>query len=482
MIKNYIITSLKENFQYSPTNSQLTALHKAGEFIADTDTKSMFLLKGYAGTGKTTLVNAVVNTLNEHHLKSVLLAPTGRAAKMLNNYSGKEAYTIHKKIYRQQSSSDGFGNFSLDRNLHTNTIFIVDEASMITNQGGNNAIFGSGKLLDDLITYVYSQNNCKLMLIGDTAQLPPVGLSISPALDRDNLKTYSEISTLYTVTLTDVIRQSFNSGILYNATKIREMIPDYAGKTFPKFEIAQFNDITKISGNDLIEKLSDVYSKDLLQNTIVICRSNKRANQYNQGIRNAVLWQEEEITSGDLVMIVKNNYFWGAEEGTDFIANGDIAEITHIRKFEELYGFRFADVTINFLEFTEKEIDAKIILDTLHTDAPALTYQQNRQLYDNIAEDYPEKNKRERFKKIRSNPYFNALQIKFSYAVTCHKAQGGQWHNVFIDHGFIKEDMLNREFLRWLYTSLTRAQENSFLINFKPEFFDEEEDEYVIYE
>lgn len=474
MIKKHIQSEIIRYLGKEPTKGQEELSQKFADFIAESGFDAVFLLKGYAGTGKTTMLSALVETFIKFKFKAVLLAPTGRAAKVLSGYSGQNAYTIHKNIYRQQSSSDGMGRFVLDKNLNKNAFFIVDEASMVSNTTAESSIFGSGRLLEDLIEYVYSGQNCRLILVGDTAQLPPVGLDISPALSKQELEFYDR--EVFDFELTDVVRQDRNSGILYNATMIRNLIT--GGDFFEGYfhlECEGFNDIRRISGGDLIEEISTCYDRFGLFETIVVTRSNKRANKFNEGIRSTILYKEADISIGDLIMVVKNNYFWLEEnEKIDFIANGDIAEIISIRKYEELYGFRFANVSLRLVDYPEIEIDCKIILDTLAIESASLTSDQNRQLFESVSEDYQDiRNKKKRWEKVRENPYFNALQVKFAYAVTCHKAQGGQWKAVFVDQGYLTEEMINIEFLRWLYTAFTRPTERLYLVNFNKEFFDE---------
>ncbi len=473
MLKNHITDLLRENLDYEPTRSQEELIKLLAGFITPGNDMDVLLVNGYAGTGKTTMVRSLVMTLERFRQKYVLLAPTGRAAKVLSSYTGKPAYTVHKKIYRQKSAKDGLGIFELDRNLTANTLFIVDEASMIANKEQEIKVFASGKLLDDLIEYVYSKEGCKLVLLGDTAQLPPVGLDVSPALDPDVLATYN--LTVYKGFLDDVVRQSRGSGILINATRLRKE----AGKgsrNWPQFSIGDLNDIRRIHGSDLIDEISDAYGRFDMANTIVVTRSNKRANQYNEGIRNKILWREGEITPGDMLMVVRNNYFWTQDEPEmDFIANGDIAEITDIRGRQERYGFRFADVTLRFLDYKSGELDVKIMLDTITLESASLGFEENRQLYFNILEDFPEiKSKKKKFEKVREHLFYNALQVKFAYAVTCHKAQGGQWDAVFVDQGYITEEMINREYYRWLYTAVTRASKRVYLVNFNDRFFRED--------
>jgi exodeoxyribonuclease V len=430
------------------------------------------LLKGFAGTGKTTMINQLVKTLEAFKIPAFLLAPTGRAAKVLMNYTDRPSYTIHKKIYRQKSSVDGMGVFVLDKNLHKSAFFIVDEASMVSNQSAESTVFGSGRLLDDLLEYVYSGEGCRLILAGDTAQLPPVGVPLSPALSKTVIEQYG--FGVIENELTEVVRQTKESGVLYNATALRNFLAlEEEGGYFP-VQVDGFNDIEKISGSDLIEKINSCYDKYGVYETTVLTRSNKRANLYNKGIRSSVLYRESEISRGDLVMVVKNNYYWSLRsEDIDFIANGDIAEIVHIYGYEELHGFRFADVSLRFIDYDDVEIECKIVLDTLQIESASMSQEDNRRLFYSVSEDYMEiKNKKDRWKKIREDPYYNALQIKFAYAITCHKAQGGQWKAVFVDTGYITQEMLNREFYRWLYTAFTRTLDKLYLVNFDKRFFE----------
>ncbi|WP_372776827.1 ATP-dependent RecD-like DNA helicase [Mangrovibacterium sp.] len=474
MLKKHIANQIVENLGFSPTEGQRILAEKLAKFITDQTADQIFLLKGYAGTGKTSMVSALVQTLTAFKIQTVLLAPTGRAAKVLSTYAGKSAYTIHKKIYRQQSSSDGMGRFVLDKNLLKDCFFLVDEASMISNSSLDGSVFGSGRVLDDLYEYVYSGQNCKLILVGDTAQLPPVGMELNPALDAHELELYG--GEIEEVELEEVVRQELDSGILHNATALREIISedDFFGDYFP-IELDGYADIHRIGGGDLIEKISECYSRYGEQQTMVITRSNKRANKFNEGIRSAILYKESEITVGDLLMIVKNNYYWLADdERLDFIANGDIVEVKSIRKHEDLYGYRFANVSLKFIDYDDLEVDCKIFLDTLNIETASFSSEDNQKLFHAVAEDYIDiRSKKKRWEKIRENPYFNALQVKFAYAVTCHKAQGGQWDAVFIDQGYLVEDMLNKEFLRWLYTAFTRPVKELFLVNFNKEFFGE---------
>lgn len=474
MLKKHIADQLLQNFGFPPTAGQELLAGKLAAFVADNPVESVFLLKGYAGTGKTSMLNALVKTLSAFKFQTVLLAPTGRAAKVLSSYTGKNAYTIHKRIYRQQSSADGMGRFVLDKNLVKDCFFIVDEASMISNSSPEGSVFGSGRLLDDLYEYVYTGQNCRLILVGDTAQLPPVGMDISPALDPRELELYG--LEVIDHELTDVVRQEQDSGILHNATNLREMITeDFLDPSYFPIETTGFTDISRIGGADLIEQISNCYDRFGEQQTMVITRSNKRANKFNQGIRSTILYKDSEITVGDLLMVVKNNYFWlGEDEKVDFIANGDIVEIKAIRKYEELYGFRFANVSLKFIDYDDLEVDCKIILDTLNIESASMTQEDNKRLFQSVAEDYTDiRSKKKRWEKIRENPYFNALQVKFAYAVTCHKAQGGQWDAVFVDQGYLVEEMINKEYLRWLYTAFTRSVKELYLVNFNKEFFEE---------
>lgn len=477
MLKNYISSLIIDEIKFEPTDCQKEMACKVSEFIAVDHSNVVFLLKGYAGTGKTTALSALVRVLDTLKMKTVLLAPTGRASKVLSRYAGKPATTIHKKIYRQQSGIDGYGKFGLDRNLHTNTIFIIDEASMISNIPQENNIFGSGYLLSDVIEYVMSGENCRLILAGDTAQLPPVGFVVSPALEEEELK-YFDLDVIK-CELTQVVRQALKSGILENATTIRNLLTEAQPEGYWKIKTAGFKDIIQIGGADLIEEISNCYSKYGIDETIVVTRSNKRANKFNEGIRRSVLYREEQISTGDLVMIVKNNYYWTKQsEELDFIANGDIAEVVRIRKFEEKYGFYFVNVTLRLIDYKDVEIDCKIILDTLTIEAPSLSQTDQKKLFDEISQDYPEiRNKRKLWEKLREDEYFNALQVKFSYAITCHKSQGGQWKAVFLDHGYLTEEMIDREYLRWAYTAFTRPTDRLYLVNFNKEFFDEDESE-----
>ena len=469
MINNYLVQQIKGNFLYKPTLEQEKAVKSLADFLFSRQQDSVFLLKGYAGTGKTSLIGALVKTLDQLQQKCVLLAPTGRAAKVFSHYAKHSAFTIHKKIYRQRNYSNDMDNFSLDDNLHQQTLFIVDEASMIANDGLSGAAFGTGRLLDDLIQYVYAGTGCRLMLIGDTAQLPPVGEEQSPALSPDVLKGYG--LEVYETQLTEVVRQMHDSGILWNATELRRYISEEVFFALPSIRVDGFPDIRIIPGNELIEAINDSYDHAGMDETIVVCRSNKRANIYNRGIRNMILYREDELNSGDLLMVAKNNYFWTEQcKEIDFIANGDIAVVRRVRRVREAYGFRFADVVLAFPDYGDVELEVKLLLDTLHTDTPALPKEQNDRLFYAVLEDYADITvKRERMKKMKADPHYNALQVKYAYAVTCHKAQGGQWKRVFLDQGYMTEDMLTPDYFRWLYTAFTRATETLYLVNWPKE-------------
>ena len=437
-------------------------------FFFARDEESLFLLRGYAGTGKTSLVAAIVNALLSLKYKVVLLAPTGRAAKVFASYAGYAAYTIHKKIYREKNTADGEGVFALGFNEAADTLFFVDEASMIpdTDLEGH---FGSGCLLNDLVEFVYNGRNNRLVLIGDVAQLPPVGLEISPALDRQELAAAYNFR-ITEINLTDIMRQAEQSGILYNATRVRGMIG--GGIEHLVLKAGLFPDVSRISGSDLLEEIDTCYGKYGEEETIVVCRSNKRANRFNEGIRRTILYREEDFCSGDRIMIVRNNYFWGAGyDKIDFIANGDMATVRRVGRRMELYGFHFVKADLKIDDY-EEELSAWLMLDTLMADAPALTYEQNWTLYRAVEADYAHiGSKKKRLEEIRKNEYYNALQIKFAYAVTCHKAQGGQWDAVFIDQGYLTDDMLTDEYWRWLYTAITRARKRLYFINFNDSFF-----------
>lgn len=469
MLNNDLSQQIKRNFFYKPTGEQEITIESFVNFLFSPKTDAIFLLKGYAGTGKTTLISALVKTLDQLKQKCVLLAPTGRAAKVFSHYAGHPAYTIHRKIYRQRTFSNELDNFVMNANLHQHTLFIVDEASMIANEGLSGGMFGTRRLLDDLIHYVYAGQGCRLMLIGDTAQLPPVGEEESPALSASMLEGYGLEVTEHC--LTQVVRQEQDSGILYNATSLRQYIAEEEYFSLPRIKADGFPDIRIISGGELIDTINECYDKAGMDETMIICRSNKRANLYNKGIRNTILYREDELNTGDLLMVAKNNYYWGADcKEMDFIANGDIAVVRRVRRTHEMYGFRFADVTLCFPDYNDLELDVKILLDTLHSDSPALTREESDRLFQAVQEDYGDITvKRERMKKIKEDTWYNALQVKYAYAVTCHKAQGGQWQRVFVDQGYMTEEMLTPDYYRWLYTAFTRATEVLYLVNWPEE-------------
>lgn len=503
MIIDELKYKILQQFGFPPTQEQAHALEVFAEFLTDRDPHAVMILRGSAGTGKTTLSGAIVRTLKEIRQKVMLLAPTGRAAKVFSQNSGSPAYTIHRRIYREKSFSGVEGQFNLNDNLYTDTLFMVDEASMIANMGLGGMSFGSGCLLDDLVHFVYQGRNDRLLLIGDKAQLPPVGEEESPALHAAMLEGYG--LKVYECDLNEVLRQSEESGILYNATMIRQMITHDDITQLPKIHFAGYSDIKPMPGAELIEALADSYHHVGLDDTIVVTRSNKRANIFNQGIRNMVLDREEELSQGDILMIVKNNYYWmeeerkkikekeieelrvkseGTEPGTAthkvqslkfqvpsndmpaFLANGDRAKVLKVRRRIDLYGFRFATLLLQFPDYGNYELEATVLLDTLTSEAPALTHEQQEQLFHQIEEDYQDiPLKADRMKAIRQDQFFNALQVKFGYAVTCHKAQGGQWAHVYVDQGYMTDDMLNPDYIHWLYTAFTRATEMLYLVN-----------------
>ena len=475
MIIDELKYKILQQFGFPPTQEQAHALEVFAEFLTDRDPHAVMILRGSAGTGKTTLSGAIVRTLKEIRQKVMLLAPTGRAAKVFSLNSGSPAYTIHRRIYREKSFSGVEGQFNLNDNLYTDTLFMVDEASMIANMGLGGMSFGSGCLLDDLVHFVYQGRNDRLLLIGDKAQLPPVGEEESPALHAAMLEGYG--LKVYECDLNEVLRQSEESGILYNATMIRQMITHDDITQLPKIHFAGYSDIKPMPGAELIEALADSYHHVGLDDTIVVTRSNKRANIFNQGIRNMVLDREEELSQGDILMIVKNNYYWMEEERKSnnklqsneipaFLANGDRAKVLKVRRRIDLYGFRFATLLLQFPDYDNYELEATVLLDTLTSEAPALTHEQQEQLFHQIEEDYQDiPLKADRMKAIRQDQFFNALQVKFGYAVTCHKAQGGQWAHVYVDQGYMTDDMLNPDYIHWLYTAFTRATEMLYLVN-----------------
>ncbi len=458
-----------------PTPQQQQAFAIFSRFLQHADPASCFVLRGYAGTGKTTIISTLVKALPALGMRTVLLAPTGRAAKVVASYAGRQAFTIHKKIYRKKVAGTPDMSFTLADNMHEHTLFVVDEASMISDEQSG---FGRSNLLDDLFEYVYSGADCRIMFVGDTAQLPPVGLSRSPALDGQYLSSAFGMR-VFAFELTDVVRQEKASGILYNATAVREQIrldtdaPDTPA--YPKIRVQGFKDVYRMTGEKLVEGLYYAYDKYGMENTLVVCRSNKHANLYNQHIRNRILYREEELTGGDYVMVVRNNYFWATENDPSqgFIANGDMAKVRRVRNMHEQYGFRFADVSLEFAGSEGQEpLTCRVLLDALYAEGSNLGYAESQRLYEAVMEDYAHiPGKKERIAALKNDPYYNALQIKFAMAVTCHKAQGGQWDAVFVDQGFLTEDMLNTEFLRWLYTACTRATKELFLLNFSEHFF-----------
>lgn len=467
MIHEELKYRIRQTFGFTPTAEQEYALDVFARFMTDSDDQVVMIMRGSAGTGKTTLAGAIVRAMAALKQKMILLAPTGRAAKVFSLNAGHAAYTIHRRIYRQKSAGD-LSSFNLNDNLNRDTLFIIDEASMIANQGYGDSAFGSGCLLDDLMTFVYQSgrgSNCRMLLIGDKAQLPPVGEDESPALMADVLRCYG--MRVYECDLNQVLRQGGESGILWNATQIRQMITHDEMTQLPKIRFTGFADIQMVPGGELIDALSTSYYRVGTDETIVITRSNKRANIYNQGIRNQVLDREDELCRDDQLMIVKNNYFWteGSKE-IPFIANGDIAVVQRVRHVHELYGFRFAEVTMQLPDYDDFELTATVCLDTLTSEAPALTREQQEQLYNAVMEDYADiPQKAERIKKMKTDRYYNALQVKFAYAVTCHKAQGGQWAHVYLDQGYMTDDMLTPDYIHWLYTAFTRATEQLYLVN-----------------
>jgi exodeoxyribonuclease-5 len=463
---------LKDNFPHIPTPKQEVALQQLAHFVLSDKKEEVYLLKGFAGTGKTTIVGDIVSNLWKTTMKAVLLAPTGRAAKVMSNYSKSQAFTIHRKIYFPKKESGGGIKFILAPNKHRDTIFIVDEASMIPDAPSDSKLFGNGSLLDDLLMYVYSGHNCKLILIGDTAQLPPVHLQISPALDSEKL-SYNYNKEVITLELDEVVRQAENSGILLNATNLREQLQSGYLEEF-KFDVEPYKDIIRlVDGYEIQEAIDNSYRENGKEETVLIVRSNKRANLYNENIRNRILYLENELATGDYMMVVKNNYFWlkpNSEAG--FIANGDIIEILEIFSIKELYGFKFAEVKVKMVDYpNQRPLETVLLLDTIRADTPSLSYEDGNRLYQEVQNDYAhEKSKYKRFLGVKNNKYFNALQVKFSYAITCHKSQGGQWNTVFVEQPYLPNG-IDRDYLRWLYTAVTRAKKNLYLIGFKSDFF-----------
>lgn len=463
---------LKDKFPHDATAKQSVALQQLATFALSKEKNTVFLLKGFAGTGKTTIVGTIVTNLWKTTMKAVLMAPTGRAAKVMSNYSGTQAFTIHRKIYFPKKQSGGGVQFVLSPNKHRDTLFIVDEASMISDSPTDSKLLENGSLLDDLMMYVYSGHNCKLILIGDTAQLPPVHLNISPALDEDQLLLHYN-KEVVKLELNEVVRQAEDSGILANATNLREQLQSEFYDSF-KFSLSHYKDIVRlIDGNDIQEAIDDSYSRNGKEETAIIVRSNKRANLYNENIRNRILYLENQLAVGDYMMVVKNNYFWlkpNSEAG--FIANGDIIEVLEIFAIKELYGFKFAEVKVKMVDYpNQKPFETVLLLDTIMAETPSLSYEDGNRLYQEVMKDYAdEKSKYKKFLAVKNNNYFNALQVKFSYAITCHKSQGGQWNTVFVEQPYLLNG-IDKEYLRWLYTAITRAKEKLYLIGFKNDFF-----------
>lgn len=470
MIIDELTCQIRQQLGFCPTGDQEKALQTFASFLFDRDVQALMILRGSAGTGKTSLASAIVRTMVSLKQKVVLLAPTGRAAKVFALNSGYPAFTIHRRIYRQKTFAGDGGSFNLNDNLHADTLFMVDEASMIANEGLSEPAFGSGRLLDDLVKYVYSGRNCRMMLIGDRAQLPPVGEEESPALSTEVMEGYG--MKVFECDLTEVLRQGAKSGILYNATLIRQLITRGVATALPRIKFSGFADIRMLPGSELIESLNSSYAEVGMDETMVITRSNKRANIYNLGIHNTVLDREEEVSTGDMLMVVRNNYYWSEKEKLpiSFIANGDRVRVQKVRNVHELYGFHFADVWLQMPDYDNLEFRATVVMESLTTEAPALTHEQNEELYNKVMEDYADVPlKVDRIKQIRQDNHFNALQIKYAYAVTCHKAQGGQWEHIYLDQGYMADSMLTPDYIHWLYTAFTRTTEKLFLVNWPKE-------------
>ena len=465
----YLKNLITEQLAFTPTNQQTTLISMLADFIFKPIEHKVFIINGYAGTGKTSVISGLIQALNKTNIKTVLLAPTGRAAKVLSNYSGHSAYSIHKIIYRQKSA--GTEEFNINYNKCKNTIFIIDEASMISNTSSEGTKFGSGKLLDDLIEYVYTGDNCCMILLGDTAQLPPLFQHSSPALNKEVLQSYGlDVSTF---TLTEVLRQTLQSGILHNATIIRNAIN--TDDISPVCIDTHYNDVVRVSGEDLIDYINSSYSNVGQENTIILSYSNKRATLYNRGIRNQVLMKESELSNGDFLLITKNNYYWSQQyDNLDFIANGDIAQIVRVGHHQEMYGVRFADLTLQLIDY-DMEITARVLIDSLYADTAAAQEELNKKILNAMLEDYDAPVSKQQFwKDARQNEYYNALQVKFAYAITGHKAQGGAWKHVYIDQGYLTEEMITKEYYQWLYTAVTRASEKIYFVNFSDFFFNKE--------
>ena len=462
---------LQKQFPFQPTVKQDIFFQMISVFLTNSNNDEIFVLKGYAGTGKTTVISTIVNNLISINKKYVLLAPTGRAAKVIANYSNKPAQTIHKKIYFPKKKSGGGVSFTMQPNKHKNTIFIIDESSMISDVNSESKLYENGSLLDDLISYVYNGNNCKMILLGDTAQLPPVQSDISPALETDSLALHYN-KEVFSIELDEVMRQEEHSGILYNATELRELLRDTFYDDF-QFKLKGFKDIVRLTdGYDIQDAIQGAYSNYSIEDTCFIVRSNKRANQYNQQIRSKILDKENELSVGDFLMVVKNNYFWLKEtDEATFIANGDIIEVLEIFGFKELYGFNFAKVKIRMVDYPDqKPFETVLLLNTITSESPSLTFEESNKLYQEVMKDYEGETKYKMFQKVKENEYFNALQVKFSYAITCHKSQGGQWNTVFIEQPYLPNG-IDKDYIRWLYTALTRAKDKLYLIGFKDESF-----------
>ncbi|NMH24217.1 ATP-dependent DNA helicase [Flavobacterium solisilvae] len=472
MLPHQFYSILKNKFPFQPTLKQNVFFQMISEFLTDKNDEQIFVLKGYAGTGKTTVISTIVNSLNDINMKAVLLAPTGRAAKVIANYSNKPAFTIHKRIYFPKKGKGGGVSFTTQANKFKNTIFIVDEASMISDVAADSKLYENGSLLDDLIFYIYNGQNCKMILLGDTAQLPPVQMEVSPALDTDSLALHYD-KTVLSIELDEVMRQEEKSGILYNATQLRELLKE-TFLTDIQFKVKGFKDIVRLTdGYDIQDAIQSAYSNYSIEDTCFIVRSNKRANQYNQQIRTRILDKDSELSVGDYLMVVKNNYFWLKEtDEAGFIANGDIVEVLEIFKFVELYGFKFAKVKIRMVDYpNQKPFETIVLLDTITSESPSLTYEESNALYQEVMKDYEGEPQYRKFLKVKNNEYFNALQVKFSYAITCHKSQGGQWNTVFIEQPYLP-DGITVDYVRWLYTAVTRAKDKLYLIGFKDESFD----------
>jgi ATP-dependent exoDNAse (exonuclease V) alpha subunit len=472
MTSSQFYSLLKRQFPFQPTVKQDIFFQMISEFLTDKNEEQIFVLKGFAGTGKTTVISTIVNSLNDINMKAVLLAPTGRAAKVIANYSNKPAFTIHKRIYFPKKGKSGGVSFTTQANKFKNTIFIVDEASMISDVAADSKLYENGSLLDDLIFYIYNGQNCKMILLGDTAQLPPVQMEVSPALDTDSLALHYD-KTVLSIELDEVMRQEEKSGILYNATQLRELLKE-TFLTDIQFKVKGFKDIVRLTdGYDIQDAIQSAYSNYSIEDTCFIVRSNKRANQYNQQIRTRILDKDSELSVGDYLMVVKNNYFWLKEtDEAGFIANGDIVEVLEIFKFVELYGFKFAKVKIRMVDYqNQKPFETIVLLDTITSESPSLTYEESNALYQEVMKDYEGEPQYRKFLKVKNNEYFNALQVKFSYAITCHKSQGGQWNTVFIEQPYLP-DGITVDYVRWLYTAVTRAKDKLYLIGFKDESFE----------